>query len=153
LLITLNRELKANVMRIFDRTFAITWVVEAIAIAVAVLGIANALLALVLERRRELGILRYLGASGRQLRRLVVFEAALLGLLACAAGLLLGVALSLVLIYVINRQSFGWTIQFSLPVGFLALATLAIYAVTCLSALLPGRQAARIDPVEAVLVE
>jgi len=153
LLITLNRELKANVMRIFDRTFAITWVLEAIAIAVAVLGIANALLALVLERRRDLGILRYLGASGRQLRRLVVFEAALLGLLACAAGLLLGVALSLVLIYVINRQSFGWTIQFSLPVGFLALATLAIYAVTCLSALFPARQAARIDPVDAVLVE
>ena len=153
LLITLNRELKASVMRIFDRTFAITWVVEAIAIAVAVLGIANALLALVLERRRDLGILRYLGASGRQLRRLVVFEAALLGLLACAVGLLLGVALSLVLIYVINRQSFGWTIQFSVPVGFLALATLAIYAVTCLSALFPARQAARIDPVEAVLVE
>jgi len=153
LLITLNRELKANVMRIFDGTFAITWVLEAIAIAVAVLGIANALLALVLERRRDLGILRYLGASGRQLRRLVVFEAALLGLLACAAGLLLGVALSLVLIYVINRQSFGWTIQFSLPVGFLALATLAIYAVTCLSALFPARQAARIDPVDAVLVE
>jgi len=153
LLVTLNRELKANVMRIFDRTFAITWVLEAIAIAVAVLGIANALLALVLERRRELGILCYLGASGRQLRRLVVFEAALLGLLACAAGLLLGVALSLVLIYVINRQSFGWTIQFSLPVGFLALATLAIYAVTCLSALFPARQAARIDPVETVLVE
>jgi putative ABC transport system permease protein len=153
LLITLNREVKANVMRIFDRTFAITWVLEAIAISVAVLGIANALLALVLERRRELGILRYLGASGRQLRRLVVIEAALLGLLACAAGLLLGFVLSLVLIYVINRQSFGWTIQFSLPVGFLALATLAIYAVTCLSALFPARQAARIDPVDAVLVE
>jgi putative ABC transport system permease protein len=153
LLITLNREVKANVMRIFDRTSAITWVLEAIAISVAVLGMANALLALVLERRRELGILRYLGASGRQLRRLVVFEAALLGLLACAAGLLLGFALSLVLIYVINRQSFGWTIQFSLPVGFLALATLAIYAVTCLSALFPARQAARIDPLDAVLVE
>jgi len=153
LLTTLNQEVKANVMRIFDRTLAITWVLEAIAICVAVLGIANALLALVLERRRELGILCYLGASGRQLHRLVVFEAALLGLLACAAGLLLGFALSLVLIYVINRQSFGWTIQFSLPVGFLGLATLVIYAVTCLSALFPARQAARIDPVEAVLVE
>lgn len=153
LLITLNRELKANVMRIFDRTFAITWVLEVIAICVAILGIANALLALVLERRRELGILRYLGASGRQLRRLVVIEAALLGLLACAAGLLLGFGLSLVLIYVINRQSFGWTIQFSLPGEFLALATLVIYIATCLSALYPARQAARIDPVEAVLVE
>ena len=153
LLVTSNRELRARVMRIFDRTFAITWVLEAIAICVAVLGIANALLALVLERRRELGILRYLGASRRQVRHLVLFESGLLGLLASATGLVLGLALSLVLIYVINRQSFGWTIQFYLPVGFLSAATLAVFLVTCLSALYPARQAARIDPVEAVLVE
>ena len=153
LLVTSNRELKARVLRIFDRTFAITWVLEAIAICVAVLGIANALLALVLERRRELGILRYLGASRRQVRHLVLFESGLLGLLASAAGLGLGLALSLVLIYVINRQSFGWTIQFSLPVAFLSVATLAVFLVTCLSALYPARQAARIDPVEAVLIE
>ena len=152
-LLTSNRELKARVLHIFDRTFAITWVLEAIAICVAILGIANALLALVLERRRELGILRYLGASRSQLRDLVLFESGLLGLLASAAGLVLGLVLSLVLIYVINRQSFGWTIQFSLPVGFLSVATLAVFLVTCLSALYPARQAARIDPVEAVLIE
>ena len=153
LLVASNRELKARVLRIFDRTFAITWVLEAIAICVAILGIANALLALVLERRRELGILRYLGASRRQVRHLVLFESGLLGLLASATGLVLGLALSLVLIYVINRQSFGWTIQFSLPAGFLSAATLAVFLVTCLSALYPARQAARIDPVEAVTVE
>ncbi len=153
LLLTSNRELKARVLRIFDRTFAITWVLEAIAICIAVLGIANALLALVLERRRELGILRYLGASRGQLRDLVLFESGLLGLLASAAGLVLGLVLSLVLIYVINRQSFGWTIQFSLPAGLLSAATLAVFLVTCLSALHPARQAARIDPVEAVLIE
>ena len=153
LLVTSNRELKARVLRIFDRTFAITWVLEAIAICVAILGIANALLAMVLERRRELGILRYLGASRRQVRHLVLFESGLLGLLASATGLVLGLVLSLVLIYVINRQSFGWTIQFYLPVGFLSVATLAVFLVTCLSALYPARQAARIDPVESVLIE
>ncbi len=153
LLITSNRELKANVLRIFDRTFAITWELEAIAICVAVLGMANALPAMVWERRRELGVLRYLGATRRQVRDLVLVEAILLGLLACVLGLLLGLALSLVLIYVVNRQSFGWTIQFSLPAEFLARATAAVFLVTCLSALYPARQAAQIDPVEVVLVE
>ena len=105
------------------------------------------------HRRREFGILRYLGASRSQLRDLVLFESGLLGLLASAAGLVLGLVLSLVLIYVINRQSFGWTIQFSLPVGLLSAATLGVFLVTCLSALYPARQAARIDPVEAVLIE
>lgn len=151
--ITSSRELKAAVLRIFDRTFAITWVLEVIAIIVAVLGIANALLALVLERRREIGILRYIGATRAQIRRLVLWEAGLIGMLASAAGLVLGFALSLVLVYVINRQSFGWTVQFSLPIMFLIAATLGVFAVTCLTALYPARLASRIDPVETVTVE
>ena len=66
-------------MAIFDRTFAITWALEAVAIVVAMLGAANSLLALVLDRRRELGLLRYLGASGAQIRRMILTEAAFLG--------------------------------------------------------------------------
>ncbi len=66
---------------IFDRTFAITWALEAVAIVVAMLGAANSLLALVLDRRRELGLLRYLGASRTQIRRMILTEAGFLGLL------------------------------------------------------------------------
>ena len=91
---------------------------------VAMLGAANSLLALVLDRRRELGLLRYLGASAGQVRGMILTEAGLLGLLAAILGLALGFALSLVLIFVVNQQSFGWTIQFH-PPGVLLAAALA----------------------------
>ena len=86
-------------MEIFDRTFAITWALEAVAILVAMLGAANSLLALVLDRRREFGLLRYLGASTAQIRGMILTEAAFLGLLAAMLGLALGLALSLLLIF------------------------------------------------------
>ena len=75
-----NQTLRRNAIVIFDRTFAITWALEAVAIVVAMLGAANSLLALVLDRRRELGLLRYLGASPAQIRRMILTEAAFLGL-------------------------------------------------------------------------
>jgi putative ABC transport system permease protein len=101
-----NRDLRAEAIRIFDRTFAITYALEAVAVIVAVMGIAGALLALVIDRRRELGLLRFLGAATGQVRKLILVEAGLLGLLANLAGLALGFALSLILIFVINKQSF-----------------------------------------------
>ncbi|MBI3666649.1 MAG: FtsX-like permease family protein [Acidobacteria bacterium] len=150
ILIAPNRRLRAEAIRVFDRTFAITYALEAVAILVAVLGVAGALLALVIDRRRELGLLRFLGASAAQVRRLLFFEAGLLGLLANGIGLGLGALLSLILIFVINKQSFGWTIQFHWPVALLAGALTLIYAATVLAAWLPARAAARLNPVEVV---
>ena len=83
------------------------------------LGVAGTLLTLVLERRRELSLLRLTGADRRQVRRMVMIEAAMIGAVSQGIGLVVGFALSLVLIYVINVQSFGWTIQFHLPLAFL----------------------------------
>ena len=94
-----------------------TYALEAVAILVAMLGAANSLLALVLDRRREIGLIRCLGAATGQVRRMILAEAGLLGLLAGLLGLALGMAFSLVLIYVINKQSFGWTIQFHPPLA------------------------------------
>jgi putative ABC transport system permease protein len=148
--IFLNREIRAQAIRIFDRTFAITYALEAVAIFVAVVGIAGALLAVVIDRRRELGLLRFLGASRPQVRRLIVFEAGLLGLLASFAGLALGVLLSLILIYVINKQSFGWTIQFHWPLALLAAGLGGVYLATLLAALYPARAAARLVPLEVI---
>jgi putative ABC transport system permease protein len=148
-----NRELRRNAIAIFDRTFAITWALEAVAIVVAMLGAANSLLALVLDRRRELGMLRYLGASGRQTRLMIVAEAALLGALAILVGLALGLALSALLIFVVNKQSFGWTIQFHLPAGLLAGALLLVWLATIAAALYPARVAASLDPLEAMREE
>ena len=112
-----NRKLREEAIAIFDRTFAITYALEAVAIAVAILGMAGALLALVIDRKREISVLRFLGASAGQIRKLILTESGLLGLLSIAIGAVLGTALSLVLIYVINKQSFGWTIQFDWPAG------------------------------------
>ncbi len=148
--VSLNRELRRNSIEIFDRTFAITYALEAVAILVAMLGAANSLLALVLDRRRELGLLRYLGASGGQVRRMILTEAAFLGLLAILLGLALGFALSLLLIFVVNKQSFGWTIQFHPPRELLLGALLVVWCVTVLAGLYPARVASRLNPIDVI---
>jgi putative ABC transport system permease protein len=145
-----NRTLRRSAIEIFDRTFAITWALEAVAIVVAMLGAANSLLALVLDRRRELGLLRYLGASQSQVRGMILTEAAFLGLLAILLGLTLGLALSLLLVFVVNKQSFGWTIQFHPPWVLLSAALLLVWCVTLLAGLYPARVAARLNPVDVV---
>lgn len=149
LFITTNAALRANVLRIFDATFAITYALEVIAIGVSLFGMAATLLTLVLERRREIAMLRLVGADSRQLRRLIVVEAGVLGALTQAVGLAVGLALSLILIHVVNVQSFGWTIRFHLPAGFLAQATAAVVAAAALAGLYPARLAARFDLADA----
>ncbi len=144
LFIRTNAALRTEVLRIFDATFAITYALEAIAIFVAIIGVAATLVTLTLERRRELAMLRMVGAGRGQIRRMVVIEAAMLGVLSQGVGLLVGVALSLILIYVVNVQSFGWTIQFHLPIGFLAQSTLLIAVTTALAGLYPARIATRL---------
>lgn len=148
-----NREIRRASMEVFDRTFAITWALEAVAIIVAMLGAANSLLALVLDRRRELGLLRYLGASAGQVRGMILTEAAFLGALAAVLGMALGFALSLLLVFVVNKQSFGWTIQFHPPRELLIGALALVWCVTVLAALYPARVAARVNPVEVIREE
>src|SRR6267378_6111496 len=145
-----NRDLRSEALRIFDRTFAITYALEAIAVLIAVMGVAGALLALVIDRRRELGLLRFLGAASGQIHKLIVIEAGLIGLLANFAGVALGFALSLILIYVINKQSFGWTIRFHWPVAVLLGALTVVYAATVLASWYPARVAVRLNPVEVI---
>jgi putative ABC transport system permease protein len=137
-----NRDLRAEVLRIFDSTFAITYALEIIAIAVAMLGVAATLLTLVLERRRELTLLRLIGAARRQVQRVVVIEAALIGAVSQAIGLVVGLALSMLLVYVINVQSFGWTIQFRVPIVFLLQVSVLVIVATAIAGLYPARRAA-----------
>jgi putative ABC transport system permease protein len=145
-----NRDLRGEALRIFDRTFAITYALEAVAVVIAVMGVAGALLALVIDRRRELGLLRFLGAAAAQIRKLIVVEAALLGVLATAAGVTLGFALSLVLVFVINKQSFGWTIRFHWPVAVLLGALSVVFVATVLAGLYPANVAVHLRPIEVV---
>lgn len=143
-------KLREEAIRTFDRTFAITYALEAVAIAVAVMGVAGALLALVIDRRREIGLLRFLGGATGQIQRLILIEAAFIGIVANISGIVLGVALSFVLIFVINKQSFGWTIQLHWPVTALLSALTGVYIATVLSAFYPARVAQRLVPIEVI---
>ena len=142
--INTNRMLRAEVLRIFDSTFAITYALEIIAILVAMLGVSGTLLTLVLERERELTILRLVGTGRTQIRRMVVGEALVIGAVSQGIGLVVGLVLSLLLIYVINVQSFGWTIQFHLPIAFAVQSTLLILISTALAGLYPAYRASRL---------
>ena len=148
--VTPSRTLRERSVEIFDRTFAITWALEAIAILVAILGMAEALLNLVYDRRVELAQLRMQGASMGQVRSLVLVQAGLLGLAACALGFVLGVAWSQVNLLVIHKQSFGWSVQLDWPVGFLLAALGLVLAASVASGLYPARVGARLNPVEVL---
>jgi putative ABC transport system permease protein len=139
--INTNRSLHTEVLRVFDSTFAITYALELVAIVVAILGISGTLVTLILERERELTTLRLIGTARRQVRHMIIGEAVILGAVSQLIGLVVGMALSLVLIYVINVQSFGWTIQFHLPWSFLAQSSVLIVGATALAGLYPARRA------------
>jgi putative ABC transport system permease protein len=145
-----NSKLRRDALQVFDRTFRITWALEIVAIVVAVIGVAGALLALVIDRKREYALLRFLGANRSQVRRIILAEAGFLGLFANMAGLALGVVLSLILIFVINKQSFGWTIRFHWPLMLLLLALTGVYVATLLAGLYPARTAGRMNPIDVI---
>jgi putative ABC transport system permease protein len=148
-----NQQLRLEAIRIFDSTFAITYSLEAIAISVSALGVISMLLTLVLDRRRELSILRLIGATRSQVRRMLVIEAVTIGSVAQVIGILVGVGLSFVLIYVINVQSFGWTIQYHFPAGFVAQTTVLIPVLSGLVGLYPGHRASNVPALTVVREE
>lgn len=152
-LIYTNAAIRNEVLRIFDSTFAITYALEVIAIFVAILGVATTLLTLILERRRELGVLRLIGTTHAQVRKMVVIEAGLMGAVSQLVGVAVGLLLSLILIYVINVQSYGWTIQFHVPLGFLLQSSALILLATLLSGIYPARRAARLQALEQTVEE
>ncbi|HUR79209.1 MAG TPA: FtsX-like permease family protein [Thermoanaerobaculia bacterium] len=148
-----NGEVKREVMRIFDQTFMITYALLGVAIIVAVLGIVNTLSALILERSRELALLRVSGLSSGELRTMIVLESTLLGVASTAAGLVMGYALSWILIYVINKQSFGWTIDFYTPTRLIVASLAVTLLSSALAGLAPARLARRIHIATAMKSE
>lgn len=152
-LVIRNHELRKEILDIFDRSFVLTYVLEAIAVLVAVLGIVNTLVTAVLERRREFAALRAIGASRRQVERLVLWEAAYLGLIGAALGVAGGLLLALLLIHVINKQSFGWTIQMTVPGGVILQAVGLALTSALVAGYWPARWAARQPVVEGLREE
>jgi putative ABC transport system permease protein len=145
-----NRELKGEVDRIFDQTFAVTYLLRSIAMAVAVIGITLNLTVLVKERERELAILRAVGTSIWQIVGLILGEAFLLATLSIAIGIVAGCALAFVLTEVINRTFFGWTIPLQIPWEQLASIPLVLLPIALLAGLVPAIQAGRTAIVQAI---
>jgi len=143
-------EIRAFSLRIFDRSFAVTYALEAVAILVGLAGVAATFSAQTLARAREFGMLRHLGVRRGQIVAMLGAEGALLGAIGVVAGIGLGVAMSQILIHVVNPQSFNWTMETRLPVGLFAGVAAALVAAAAGTAVLSGRRALSVDAVRAV---
>jgi putative ABC transport system permease protein len=138
---------------VFDQTFQITFALQAIAILVAVLGVASTLTALILQRGREIAVLRAVGALRSQVHRMVLVESAAIGVSGALLGCLCGLALAMILIHVINRQYFGWTIRTHLEARvFLGALALMVVSAT-LAGIAPARLAATRVAAEAMRMD
>ena len=136
-----NKELRAHILEIFDRTFRLTYGLEIVTVIVGLLGIINTLLTTVVERQREFATFRAIGGSRRQVQGLVVRESLCLGFLGLVLGVLGGILLAGLLISVINKQSFGWTIHMAVPLKTILEAVLVAGITGLLAGYLPARWA------------
>jgi putative ABC transport system permease protein len=152
-LIRSNRALRETSLAIFDRTFTVTIVLRLLAVLVAFVGVLSALMALQLERARELAVLRANGLTPRQVWRYVTMQTGLMGLMAGLLSLPLGLTLAYVLIHVINKRSFGWTLQVDVSPEILAQALVLALVAALLAGLYPAWKMARANPAMALREE
>ncbi|GGE11659.1 permease [Polymorphobacter glacialis] len=144
------RQMRAVALSIFDRSFAITYALEAIAIVIGLVGVAATFSAQTLARTREFGMLRHIGVRRGQIMTMLAAEGALLGIIGVIAGLALGVLMSQVLIHVVNPQSFHWTMDTRIPWPLFAGLAAALTAAAAGTAALAGRRAVSADAIRAV---
>jgi putative ABC transport system permease protein len=142
--------LRERSLQIFDRAFAITYALEAIAVIIGLTGVSFAASSTALARRAEFGMLRHIGMLRRQIVAMLASEGILTSAFGVAYGLGLGTALSLVLVYVINRQSFNWSIDLAVPAWQLAALSVTLIAAAAVTAVWSGRAAMSQDAVQAV---
>jgi putative ABC transport system permease protein len=143
-------ELRERSLQIFDRAFLVTYALEAVAVLIGLAGISMASSAATLARRGQFGMLRHVGMLRRQVLGMIACEGVLQSALAVVTGLVLGALLSVILVYVINRESFHWSIDLAIPWTELAALGLALIATAALTAWLSGRAALGEDVIRAV---
>jgi putative ABC transport system permease protein len=142
--------LRERSLQIFDRAFAITYALEAIAVIIGLTGVSFAASSTALARRAEFGMLRHIGMLRRQVVGMLASEGILTSAFGVAYGLILGTGLSLILVFVIDRQSFNWSIDLAVPVWQLALLSVTLIIAAALTAIWSGRAAMSKDAVQAV---
>jgi putative ABC transport system permease protein len=143
-------EIRRASLDIFDRSFAVTYLLEAIAIVIGLFGVAATFSAQTLSRAKEFGMLRHVGVSRRQILAMLALEGGLLSVLGIVAGFALGGAISLILVHVVNPQSFHWTMTMHMPWKLLFAVAAVLFASSSATALLAGRYAVSGDAVRAV---
>jgi putative ABC transport system permease protein len=143
-------EIRAASLRAFDRTFAVTYALELAAVAIGLVGLSSSFGALVLTRRREFGMLRHIGMTRRQIGAMLASEGFFVSGVGMLAGVTLGWLMSLVLIHVVNRQSFHWGMELALPWLALAIGIALVLLLAMGTAVLSGRSAMSGDAVRAV---
>jgi putative ABC transport system permease protein len=148
--VTSSTALHERSLQIFDRAFAITYALEVIAVIIGLTGVSFAASSTALARRAEFGMLRHIGMLKRQIIAMLADEGILTATFGVVYGLCLGMALSLVLVYVINRQSFNWSIDLTVPVWQLALLSAVLVAAAAVTAIWSGRAALSQEAVRAV---
>jgi putative ABC transport system permease protein len=148
-----NQTLRDKVMDIFNKSFAITYAIEFISIIISLIGVINTLLALVFERKREISVIRYLGGSWKQIQQTFILSAGIVGPAGIFFGSLLGLFMSVILIQVVNKISFGWEIDFRIPFLYLSAVTTVLFLTTLISGILPSKVARKIDPRKFVSFE
>jgi putative ABC transport system permease protein len=153
LVIRSRRALERLSLEIFDRTFLITGVLRLLAGLVAAIGVLAALTALELERAREIGVLRAAGVTPGQVWQLITAQTGLMGLAAGLMSLPVGLVLSAIMVYIVNRRSFGWTLRLEVSPAVLAEALLLAVAAALAAGLYPAWRMARIRPALALREE
>jgi putative ABC transport system permease protein len=143
-------EIQQISMKIFDRSFAITYVLEAVAIIIGLFGVAASFSSQTLARAKEFGMLRHLGVTRQQILLLLAGEGALLTTMAILVGSLLGLCISLILIFIVNPQSFHWTMQLHIPWNLLLTTASILFISAALTALISGRFAISGSALRAV---
>lgn len=144
------KEIREVSLTIFDRTFAVTYALEVVAVVIGLFGLSSSFGALVLARRREFGVLRHIGMTRRQIGVMLAGEGLLVSALGIAVGLALGWLISLVLINVVNPQSFHWGMELHMPWRLLAEFVTVMLTMATLTAIASGRQAMSSDAIRAV---
>ena len=150
LIIRSNKDLRSDVLVVFDRTFAITNSLRLITTVVSFIGILSATLIILNERKREFGILKAIGMKTKEIAQLILYETGFMGLIAGIFAIPTGIIISVILVFVINLRSFGWTIQFNLDFWSLSQGILIALVASLLASIYPLIKIHRLSPIEVI---
>ena len=148
--ISQSSEIRALSLKIFDRSFAVTYVLELVAVIIGLLGVAASFTTQTLARAKEFSMLYHIGMQRRQVRNMLAAEGGLLAILGVLLGFVLGWILSLILVFIVNPQSFHWTMQLHIPWHWLIIVALIMVVLAALTALVAGQRAVSGNTIRTV---